>query len=193
MDAIRAAMKGQDPRQINQAVRQGQMHTDFLILLVLRTNSAVLDDSRARNLQIALLFEQLRNAALSDDEESAVTKWSANLQGFATELFAVPRASELIRDRYFAGQGILLKDASEDLEHQTKAIQVMIDSYDRVASEAGRPELMIGSDKLHQAVSEQGSHRAGYIVALARSKMLDDFGEDEAADALLRPYLLEGQ
>ena len=186
-------MNGQDPLRVNQAVRQGQMHTDFLILLVLRTNSAVLDDSRARGLQVALLFEQLRNAAHSDDEESAVTKWAANLQGFATELFAVRKASELIRDRYFAGESILLKDASEDLEHQLKAVQVMINGYGRVLIQAGQPELMIDSDELHKAASEQGSHRAGYIVALARSKMLDDFGEDEAADALLRPYFLEAQ
>ena len=150
MDAIRAAMKGQDPGRINQAVRQGQMHTDFLILLVLRTNSAVLDDSRARSLQIALLFEQLRNARSRDDEEQAVRKWAANLQGFATELFSVRNASELIRDRYFDGESILLKDAIEDLEHQTKAVQVMMDGYDRVAIEAGQPELAIDSGKFQQ-------------------------------------------
>jgi hypothetical protein len=69
----------------------------------------------------------------------------------------------------------------------------MIDGCDRVVIQAGRPELLIDSDKLRKAVSEQASQRAGYIVALARSKMLGDFGEDEAADALLRPYLLEGQ
>src|SRR4051812_5771827 len=56
VDAIRTAMKRQEPSRINQAVRQGQMQTDFLILLVLRTNSMVLDNSRARSLQIGLLY-----------------------------------------------------------------------------------------------------------------------------------------
>ncbi len=31
VDAIRAAMKGQDAGRIHQAVRQGQMYADFLI------------------------------------------------------------------------------------------------------------------------------------------------------------------
>lgn len=72
MDAIRAAMKGRERSLIDQAARQGQMHIDFLILLILRANGVVLDDGRARCFQIALLFEQLRNAAHSDDEEQAV-------------------------------------------------------------------------------------------------------------------------
>jgi hypothetical protein len=63
--AIRGAMKGQEAGRIDRAVRQGQMYADFLILLVSRTNSVILDDSRCRWLQIALLHEQLRNAALS--------------------------------------------------------------------------------------------------------------------------------
>jgi hypothetical protein len=40
------------------------------------------------------------------------------------------------------------------------------------------------------AVVERASERVGYITALARSKMLDDFGEAEAANAVLRPYIL---
>ena len=32
-------------------------------------------------------------------------------------------ASELIRDKYFEGEGILFKDAIEDLEQQTKIVQ----------------------------------------------------------------------
>jgi hypothetical protein len=42
--AIQGAMKGREPDRIHQAVRQAQMQTDFLILLVNRTNSAILDD-----------------------------------------------------------------------------------------------------------------------------------------------------
>src|SRR5229473_2919526 len=75
VDAIRAAMRGQETGRIHQVVRQGQMHADFLILLVSRTNSVVLDDSRCRWLQIALLHEQLRSAALSGDDAKALNKW----------------------------------------------------------------------------------------------------------------------
>ncbi len=37
------------------------------------------------------------------------------------------------------------------------------------------------------------SRRADYIVALAKSKTLDDFGEEEAADTIAKPYILEGE
>jgi len=56
-----------------------------------------------------------------------------------------------------------------------------------------QPELATDSEKLRKAVSELASKRAGWIVALAKSKMLDDFGEEEAADAILKPYVLEGE
>src|SRR5438445_680654 len=79
--AIRAAMKGQEPSRINHAVRQGQMYADFLVLLVNRTNWAILDDSQVRWLKIALFYERLRNAALSNDEAQAVNEWAVILRG----------------------------------------------------------------------------------------------------------------
>src|SRR5438552_3078312 len=42
VDAIRKAMKGQDPSRVEQAVREAQMQTDFLILLVNRSNWVIL-------------------------------------------------------------------------------------------------------------------------------------------------------
>ena len=103
-----------------------------MILLVNRTNSVILDDSRCRWLQIALLYERLRNAALSDDEEKAVNEWAGSLQLFATELFSLQAASELIRDRHFDGECILLKDAIEDLEQQTKIVQQWVGPWCQV-------------------------------------------------------------
>jgi hypothetical protein len=47
--------------------------------------------------------------------------------------------------------------------------------------------------KLQKTVNELASQRADYIVALAKSKTLDDFGEEEAADSILKPYILEGE
>jgi hypothetical protein len=190
MDAIRVAMKGEEPGRIYQAVRQGQMHTDFLILLVLRANSAVLDDGPARSWRIALFYEQLRNAALSGEE--AVPDWIVRLREFATELLSLQSASEMIRNEYFEGETILLKDAIGNLELQTKAVQLMMDAHDRVAIEAGQPELATNSDKHQLAIHDRASRKADYIIALARSKMLHDFDEYEAADRLLKPYILEG-
>ena len=190
VDAIQVAMKGQEPARIHQAALHGQMQTDFLILLVNRTNSVILGDSRCCWLQIVLLHERLRNASLSDDEERAVNEWACSLREFAIELFSLQAASELIRDRYFDGAYILLKDAIEDLEQQTKLVQKMMDAYDRVAAEAGQLGVVTDSGSFRAAVSERASGRADYIVALAKSNMLNDFGEDEAANAVLKPYIL---
>jgi hypothetical protein len=192
VDAIRAAMRGQETSRIHQAVRQGQMQADFLILLVSRTNSVIVDDSRCRWLQMALLYEQLRNAALSGDDAKALSKWAVRLRGVVTDVCALRAASALIRDRYFDGECILAKDAIEDLEQQAEMLQTMLHNHDRVVIEAGQPEFATDSDKLQKTINELASQRADFIVALAKSKTLDDFGE-EASDAILNPYILEGE
>ena len=83
------------------------------------------------------------------------------------------------------------KDAIEDLEQQAEFVQTMMHNHDRVVIEDGQPELATDSDKLQKTINELASQRAEYIVALAKSKTLDDFGEEEAADAILKPYILE--
>ncbi len=191
VDAIRAAMKGQEAGRIHQAVRQGQMYADFLILLVSRTNSVILDDGRCRWLQIALLHEQLRNAALSGHDAKALHRWAVRVREVVTDVCALQAASELIRDRYFDGECILAKDVIEDVEQQAKIVQTMMHNHDHVVIEAGQPEFATDSDKLQKTVNELASQRADCIVSLAKSKTLDDFGEEEAADAILKPYILE--
>ncbi len=86
----------------------------------------------------------------------------------------------------------MLKDSIEDLQKQTKLALQMMYAYDGVAIKAGRSERATDSSKINKAVEEQASKKAAYIVALAKSKMLDDFGEPEAADAIIKPYFLEG-
>ena len=116
---------------------------------------------------------------------------TGGLRLFATELFALQTATELIRERYFDGQRILLKDATEDLEHAAKFVRNLIGVYDLVVSEDGQSELAIDCENFRNAAHERASAKADYIVALAKSQMLDDFGEAEAADAIIKPYFLE--
>ena len=62
-------MKGQDSERIQRAIRQGHMHTDFLILLVNKMNWIILDGSQVRWLKIAFLHERIQNIGCSDDDE----------------------------------------------------------------------------------------------------------------------------
>ena len=191
VDAIRAAMRGKDPEVIHRAIRQGHMHADFLILLVNRTNWVILDDSQVRWLKIAFLHERIQNIDRLDDEEAVVNEWATFVRCIAIDLFSLQAASDLIRDRYFDGECILLKDAIEDLERQTELVQRMMDAYDHVVIDAGQAELASDPDQFRKTISAQASQKADYIVALAKSKMLDDFGEHDAADATIKPYFLE--
>jgi hypothetical protein len=184
-------MKGQVPSRIHQAIRKGQMYADFLILLVSRTNTAILDDSRPHWLQIALLYEQLRNAALSNDEEKTAQEWAVRLKRFATELLSLQRATALIRDQYFDGECILFKDVLEDLEQQTRLVKGMMHTYDQVVIGAGKPKLAIDSDAFRNIVADLAWQKAGLIINLAKSKMLNDFGESDAADAILKSIFSE--
>jgi len=54
------------------------------------------------------------------------------------------------------------------------------------------PELATDSDELQKTVRELASKRAGYMIALVKSKMMDDFREAEAADPILKLYIFEG-
>ena len=83
---------------------------------------------------------------------------------------ALQAASELIRERYFDGECILLKDALEDLEQQAQIVQNMMQKHDHVAIETGQPEFATDSDKLQKTINELASQRADYIVALAKSR-----------------------
>ena len=65
------------------------MQADFLILLVSRTNTVIMDDSRCRWLQMALLYEQLCNAALSGHDAKALSQWAVRLRGVVTDVCAL--------------------------------------------------------------------------------------------------------
>jgi hypothetical protein len=195
VEAIRAAMQAQDPHRIYHALRQVQMQTDFLILLVIRTNCVILDQSQVRWLKMALLYENLRNAVLSRHEASkeaeVLSEWATRVRQIVAELLSLQAASDLIQEKQFDGECILMKDVIEELKQQTTIAQNMLASYDKVASVACKPELATNSQNLREAVNEQASKTAGFIIALAKSKMLEDFGEHEAADGVVRPYFLE--
>lgn len=63
------------------------MYADFLILLVSRTNGVILDDSRCRWFQVALLYKKLRNVAPSEDQEKVVNQWTVLVREFAVIRF----------------------------------------------------------------------------------------------------------
>lgn len=93
-----------------------------------------------------------------------------------------PRPVQLRRQR-FAGLLLLPDDFCLcDIRHQTQRESA------HAATEAGQAT---DPREFHMKVNARASKMADYIVALAKSKMLDDFGEHETADAVIKPHFLE--
>jgi hypothetical protein len=186
--AIQAAMKGQDPLRIQEAARQAQMETDFLILLVNRTNSLVLDQSRSVWLRILGLLTMIFNGVLRDDDAS--DDLVAGLLEAAAELFALPLGVERIQARYFDGESILAKDVREGLDWPVMFLRYFIADLDHYLEEHGHPELVVDSEEFRSVVEGKASKKVLCIRALAKSGMLQSFGLGEAANAVLRPCIL---
>ncbi|HEY7095729.1 MAG TPA: hypothetical protein VH437_03335 [Terriglobales bacterium] len=187
---IRSAMKGKEAHQVANAVRQGQMQADFLILLVNRTNAAILNETQVRWLKIALLHERLRVLCLSDAGLDLMLDWVRSMRTVAIDFLAVEASAKLIQQQYFERESVLLRDAIADIQEQTKRLMHMVETCDKIALEHGAIELARDHAAFSAAIELMATEKAELIVALARSKMLDDFGEPEAADALIKPYFL---
>ena len=188
--AIRTAMKGQDPSSVSRAVRQGQMHADFLVVLAIGTNMAIFEDGERLSLKIALVYQTLRIAALSVDESNWMPAWAAAFRALALDIFSLQEACDLIREKYFDGERILLEDAKEEIEKLANATRQLMVAFDGAVSKFDH-QLAVNCEMFRGVVSARTSTRAEYIAAIAKSKMLEGSGDQEAADAVLRPYLLE--
>ena len=162
------------------------MQADFLILLVSMANSFVLDESRPRCLEILLCRTELRNAVLS--RKKNLKEWIETTSKFASEACSAEAAVELIKQEHFSGEEILFKDIREDLQRQNSAFRTFVDVYKRLMEQRHR-KLAPSVAEFQEIVSKQAMQKAAQLVAQAKFKTLDDFGETEAADALIKPYI----
>jgi len=185
-------MKGQDPVRIQKAARRANMETDFLILLVFRTNSVVQSESRSGWLRIGSVFLRVATAS-SQSEDVSDDLVGGQLREAATELFSIEVAVERIQARYFAGDCILSKDVKESLDQSTMFFRYFVAALDKDLEESGHPELVIDSVEFRSVVDDEASKKVLYICDLAKSEMLQNFGRGEAARAILKPYILGSQ
>jgi hypothetical protein len=165
------------------------METDFLILLVFRTNSLVLDQSRSVWFRLLVMLTMLFNGVLKDKSDDL----EAGLREAAAELFALPLAVERIQGRYFDGECILAKDVREGLDLPVMFLRYFVAGLDQELKEDGHPELVVDSEEFRGVVEDKASKKVLCIRSLAKSGMLQSFGLDEAAKAVLRPYILGEQ
>ena len=127
---------------------------------------------------------------LCDDQSNWMPAWTAALRSLALDVLSLQAACELIREKYFDGERVLLEDAKEEMEKLAKTVRHLMAIFDEAVSKLDR-QLAVNCDMFRRVVSARTSTRAEYIGAIARGKMLEGFGDQEAADAVLRPYLVE--
>ena len=84
----------------------------------------------------------------------------------------------------------MLEDAKEEIEKLANATRQLMVAFDGAVSKFDH-QLAVNCEMFRGVVSARTSTRAEYIAAIAKSKMLEGSGDQEAADAVLRPYLLE--
>jgi hypothetical protein len=102
-------------------------------------------------------------------------------------------AVERIQAKYFDGECILAKDVEESLEMPTVILRLFIEGLDKELEENGHPELVIDSKEFRSVVDGKASKKVFYICALAKSEMLQHFVGGDAANAVLRSYILGGE
>jgi len=66
----------------------------------------------------------------------------------------------------------------------------MIKIQDMIAAKMELPEHSVNGPEFQRAVDMLASEKRDFIVALAKSQMLEDFGELDAADAVINPHFL---
>jgi hypothetical protein len=188
--AVQTAMKGQDPVRVQQAARQARMETDFLILLVNRTNCVVCNRTSSEALRVESIFLRLSIAGRQGEDVSDDV--DADLREAAAELFSLQLAVKRIEAQYFSGECILAEDVKERLDFQAMFLRCFLRGVDRELEESGDP-LVIGSDDFWNVVDSWASKKVLYVCALAKSAMLQDYSRGDEANALLKPYVLGSQ
>ena len=146
------------------------MQADFLIVLAIGTNLAILEEGEALSLRVALVYQTLRVASLCDDQSNWMPAWTTALRSLALDVLSLQAACELIREKYFDGERVLLEDAKEEMEKLAKTVRHLMAIFDEAVSKLDR-QLAVNCDMFRRVVSARTSTRAEYIGAIAKSKM----------------------
>jgi hypothetical protein len=184
-------MKGHNPDRIQRAARQARMEADFLILLVSRTNSAVVDQCENFWLGIGSFLIRLHGESMRDEDSR--NEIVDELRTAALYLFSIELAIERIQSLHFDGECILTKDVQEGLELPRAMLRHYIACIDQELQELGQSELAVDTAEFRKSVSNKSEEKVRFLCALAKSVMLQDFGHGEEANAVLRPFVLADQ
>jgi hypothetical protein len=183
--AVREALKDSSADLICRTTRSAAMQADFLILLILEVNQAVLHDAECRRLRLELLMERMQHRAQNwtDDE---CDNWIGLLLFSVVAVLGLKSVIQQIESEHFSNTPVLFSDASQTLERELALIHKIYDTYNVVV--AGCPDEPFDLQPLMNILEPSFRPLAGVIRAKAKSGTLNAFSRPEAAAALMRPY-----
>lgn len=180
---VRESMKGYPDAVVEKAIRQARQEADFLYLLAIDTNAAVLEHAPPSARFVNAIARHLRTilkAALTADELHECCK---SLLCWLEESVILEGVVAGITAEYFDRQQVLFNDVAKGLDQQSADAVQLVECFNLLAEEIGAPtiDLQVVRSRVEAAVEQQIANKA----ALARAGMLITSGEPDAATSQL--------
>lgn len=182
------------PELAQQVAREARKETDFLILLVWVLPRDVEEESRLNAPYVLLLFEKfhsmLEEFVRCDRFKPKMWKmWRAVLMLRLETMCKLSQTVDRISETYFDSQPLVFPEQSSDLDRHIHYLEDLAKAYNSLHGSI--PDWTpIEIDALASSIREDVLAEVDKRVVMAKSRSLNDFGESEAADKLMKPYEL---
>lgn len=180
------------PEVIAQAVREAQKQADFLMVLRKNLLNDVVLTCELNALHLLLLNEKLGRMLEqiiqgSGFETITWDLWRGVLVQRLSEMWRLRGTVQVISERYYDHHSLLFPEIDSRFNEQVRDIQELAKHCNTCYRRfAGR--TVIHSKSLLSSIRKQVLVEVGERVAIAKSTILEDFGESEAAWRVMAPY-----
>lgn len=138
---LREAMKGQLESLIEQAIRQGRQEADQLFILLLGTNSEVVDSYIPRKREFLFLLGHFVSAAAVKLQSQSAVLLRRNVEMFVEEVGSLRTAVAQIVNGHFDGHEVLFDFPKQVLQEQIQLSFKACAQFNCLACFSGVPEL----------------------------------------------------
>lgn len=175
------------PELREEAVREAQKQGDMRLVLALNLHDYVRDKLSVAHVE--LLEERFVRLSVQScyvgHQPRSWELWRAQLTERFIEKLCLKEAVEAIAVKYYHGHALLFTADEDLLNSQIACLQELVNDYNKVLGcLPGAEPIDVGA--LSSVIAENAELQIENFVVLARAKTLMMFGEERAADELLR-------
>ncbi|HET9410122.1 MAG TPA: hypothetical protein VFO39_22995 [Candidatus Sulfotelmatobacter sp.] len=174
------------------AVRDAQIRTDFLIILIRNLQREVQLECMLNAPYVMLLFEKFKSMLedLTEHDRFDTEMWELWRAILIQRFCGMRRSRELVfavSNKYFDRHPLLFREDADTLNEQIQCFEKFIKYYNRLKTEL--PDWrVIDLDSLASSILKYLPDEVEKRVADAQATTLADFGESEAAWKTIEPY-----